>query len=87
MAANANCLFEGGGLMVRDLMGWFGVSANTPSQLGKPMLAALGVDPTELAYSELDLGSPDYLTAARRADIIEFRDRLRGDLAGGNHGL
>ena len=58
-------------------MGWFGVSMNTPSQRGKAMLAAIGVDPTDLAYSGLDLGSPDCLTAARRARIIAERDSLR----------
>lgn len=77
MAAKANGLFEGGGLTAKELMGWFGVGAGTPSQRGKAMLRALGVDTTELAYSELDLGSPDYLTAARRAHIIEIRDRYQ----------
>jgi uncharacterized protein DUF6398 len=79
MAVKANDMFEGGGLAVKDLMGWFGVSANTPSQRGKAMLKAIGVDPGDLAYSGLDLGSPDYLTGARRARIIAARDRLRDD--------
>ena len=51
--------------------------SGSPSQRGKAMLKAIGVDPTDLGYSGLDLGSPDYLTAARRARIIAERDSLR----------
>lgn len=74
MAARANDLL-GGALTAKALMGWFGVSANTPSQRGRAMLAALGVDPADLAYGGLDLGSPEYLTADTRARIIATRDR------------
>ena len=79
MAAKANDALGGGGPTAKDLMGWFGVSVNTPAQRGKAMLRALGVDPTDLGYSGLDLGSPDHLTATRRARIIAARDSLLGD--------
>ena len=77
MAAKANDLFEGGGLTAKALMGWFGVSANTPSQRGKTLLTAIGASPNALSYAGLDLGSPDYLTSRRRARIIAARDRYQ----------
>jgi hypothetical protein len=40
-------------------------------------LRAIGVEATDYAFGPLDLGSPDYLTAARRAEIITARDRYR----------
>ncbi|HET7388418.1 MAG TPA: hypothetical protein VFJ19_17330 [Nocardioidaceae bacterium] len=35
---------------------------------------AIGADPSAQYYG-VELGSPDYLTSGRRADIIEQRDR------------
>jgi hypothetical protein len=60
------------------LLDWFGVSSNTPSQRGKALLKAIGVDAADHTSIRLDLGSPDYLTAARRASVIAQRDLYRG---------
>jgi hypothetical protein len=76
IAAKANDVFADDALTVKALLDWFGVGANTPSQRGKTLLRALGSDPGDIAYGPLDLGSPDYLTAARRAQLITARDRF-----------
>jgi hypothetical protein len=78
IAAKANDVFDTGGLTVKQLLDWFGVSANTPSQRGRTLLEVLGVGAADYAYGPLDLGSPEYLTSARRARIIAARDRYRG---------
>ena len=76
IAAKANDVFADDALTVKALLDWFGVGANTPSQRGKTLLRALGSAPGDIAYGALDLGSPDYLTAARRAQLITARDRF-----------
>lgn len=78
IVAKANDVFDEGGLTVKRLLEWFGVSQNTPSQRGRTLLTAIGVQPADYIYGPLDLGSPEYLTAARRARIIADRDRFRG---------
>ena len=78
IAAKANDVFDEGGLTVKQLLDWFGVSGNTPSQRGRTLLEVLGVRAADHAYGPLDLGSPEYLTARRRAHIIAARDRFRG---------
>jgi hypothetical protein len=78
IAAKANDLFDHGGLTVKQLLDWFGVSANTPSQRGRALLRVIGIEATDYAYGPLDLGSPEYLTATRRAALIEARDRYQG---------
>ena len=78
IAAKANDVFDEGGLTVKQLLDWFGVSANTPSQRGRTLLRAIGVEATDHAFGPLDLGSPEYLTAARRAALIDARDLYRG---------
>ncbi|RBY78961.1 hypothetical protein DQ238_11330 [Geodermatophilus sp. TF02-6] len=77
IVAKANGVFSDSGLAVKDLAGWFGVGATTPAQRAKPILQALGVDPSDFAYGLSPLGSPDHLTAATRAEVIAARDRLR----------
>jgi hypothetical protein len=75
IVAKANDVFEQGPVTVQDLMRTCGAGKGTPSQRGKALLAAVGVDATDYAYDPC-LGSPDYLTAATRTDIVAARDRL-----------
>ena len=74
LVGKANRRFPWGDLQVKDLMAWFGLGAGSASQRSAPMLAAIGVDPYR--PGELELESPDYLTAARRRQLIAERDRL-----------
>ena len=86
IVAKANDVFEAGGLTGKQLLDWFGVAANTPTQRGKSLLRAIGLDQGALSYGQLDLGSPDYLTTARRRSLIEKRDLYgwpAGDLPDG----
>lgn len=64
----------GAGLTVQELLGWFGVKGSV-SQRAEPLLRANGVDPYEL-YGEMELGTPDLLTARRRRATIDLRDHL-----------
>ncbi|SNR31140.1 DUF6398 domain-containing protein [Blastococcus mobilis] len=75
IAGHANRAFDRGTPTVKDLMACVGVRASSPSQRAKPLLRALGIDPDLWAYRESPLGSPEYLTAGRRAEIIAARDR------------
>jgi hypothetical protein len=72
----ANDLFEprtgGLHLQVKDLVRHFGIRGPSLSQRAMPMLRALGAPPS--GPGGVHLGSPDYLTAARRAKIINLRD-------------
>jgi Domain of unknown function (DUF6398) len=67
-------------MLVKDLMGHFGIGQGSVSGRSEPLLRAIGVDPyqTEGMY----LGSPDYLTSARRQRILTLRDRYRAMDAG-----
>jgi hypothetical protein len=60
-------------LQVKELVDHFGIRGPSLSQRSAPMLRAIGAPPS--GYGELNLGSPDYLTATRRAKIIDLRDR------------
>ncbi|HVE63022.1 MAG TPA: DUF6398 domain-containing protein [Mycobacteriales bacterium] len=74
----ANKLFEPDGkpyLLVKDLVGHFGIGQSSVSQRSEPFLRAVGVDPHQ--YGAMNLRSPDYLTSTRRARIIALRDRYR----------
>jgi Domain of unknown function (DUF6398) len=71
----ANDLFPAQ-LLVKDLMEFFKIGKGSISQRSEPLLRAIGVDPRE-RYGPVDLGSPDYLTSARRAQIITLRDHYR----------
>jgi hypothetical protein len=75
----ANKLFEFDGkshhLLVKDLMGHFGMGQGSVSQRSEPLLRAVGVDPHQ--YGAMDLHSPDYLTSTRRTRIIALRDHYR----------
>ncbi|MGH3752469.1 MAG: DUF6398 domain-containing protein [Pseudonocardiaceae bacterium] len=76
----ANKLFELSGaghhLLVKDLVGHFGIGQGSVSQRSEPFLRAVGVDPHH-QYGAMDLRSPDYLTSTRRARIIALRDHYR----------
>ena len=78
IVAKANEVFDDTDLTVKQLLDWFGVSPNTPSQRGRTLLQALRVEAADYPYGPLDLGSPDYLTARRRASLIAARDLYRG---------
>jgi hypothetical protein len=79
MAGKANSLFDREPVTpkraVRDLAEYFGLGGSSVSQRSGPLLRAIGVDPQQ--YGRMDLGSPRYLTGARRARIIAHRDRYR----------
>lgn len=76
IVGKANDVFDHDGFTVKQLLDWFGVSPNTPSQRGRSLLQAIGAAVPE--YGPLHLGSPAYLTAARRAALITDRDLYRG---------
>jgi Domain of unknown function (DUF6398) len=71
----ANDLF-GGKILVKDLVSHFGIGQSSVSQRSAPLLRAIGVDPHH-QYGEMNLGSPDYLTSARRKEILASRDYYR----------
>ena len=76
---HANALFgyqTGSGLLVKDLLAHFGIAQGSVSQRSEPLLRAIGVDPHQ-RYGGMDLGTPRYLVAERRAGIIELRDHYR----------
>ncbi len=63
-------------MLVKDLVGHFGIGQGSVSQRSEPLLRAIGVDPHE-QYGSMNLGSPDYLTSARRERILALRDHYR----------
>lgn len=71
----ANDLFGGGGLLVKDLVGHFGIQQGAVSQRSGPLLRAVGVDPQQ--YGAMNLRSPEYLTSSRRETILARRDHYR----------
>ncbi len=75
----ANDLFvpTGGGMLVKDLLGYFGVRGSI-SQRAATMLGAAGVGDGELSAYRVDLADPRLLVSSRRRRIIEQRDRVSG---------
>jgi uncharacterized protein DUF6398 len=71
----ANHLFTAE-MLVKDLMGHFGIGQGSVSQRSEPLLRAIGVDP-HAQYGDMNLGSPDYLTSGRRERIRALRDQYR----------
>ncbi|MFZ0876520.1 MAG: DUF6398 domain-containing protein [Pseudonocardiaceae bacterium] len=71
----ANDLFRGE-MLVKDLVGHFGMGQGSVSQRSEPLLRAIGVDPHN-QYGSMHLGSPDYLTSSRRERIVALRDEYR----------
>ncbi|MGH3520962.1 MAG: DUF6398 domain-containing protein [Haloechinothrix sp.] len=84
ISGGANDLFRSYGqaprMLVKDLMGHFGLKQSSISSRAKTILRAGGFDADQ--YGSIELGSPDYLTSARRRDIIELRDRYRAAIDG-----
>jgi Domain of unknown function (DUF6398) len=76
IVGKANDLFEyrTGSMQVRDLMSHFGLGQSSISQRAATMLRAGGFDDNTC---DVQLGSPDYLVAARRRRIITTRNRYR----------
>ncbi len=74
VVGKANHVFPYGRLTVKDLMSWCGLPGRSPSQRARVFLQVLGVDPDGFTYGGGALGSPDYLTGARRHRIIAARD-------------
>lgn len=81
IVGKANDLFSpsGRGMLVRDLMGHFGLSS--ASQRAKALLHA-GAFPAD-HYGGVDLGSSEFLVSTRRRRILQQRDRYRALLAEG----
>jgi hypothetical protein len=71
----ANHLFTAE-MLVKDLMGHFGIGQGSVSQRSEPLLRAIGVD-SHAQYGGMNLGSPDYLTSGRRERIRALRDQYR----------
>lgn len=65
---------EGGHVLAKDLMSQFGIMRGGASQRAEALLRASGFDTDT---HRLCLGSPEYLTAQRRRDIMRSRDQLR----------
>ncbi|MBY0291601.1 MAG: hypothetical protein K2X52_31375 [Mycobacteriaceae bacterium] len=71
---NAFGLYYGvGGPQVQELIAHFGIKGS-PSQKASTLLQAGGF---ETQTHDLTLGSPDFLVAARRREIVESRDRYQ----------
>ena len=70
--AKANGWLRPDGLTAKELLACFGVSASV-SQRAKTLLQAAGIG--QFSAYRPQLGSPRYLTAARRRDILDTRDR------------
>ena len=79
LAGHANSLFDREPVTpkraVKDITGHFGSAGKGASTRSGPLLRAIGVEPP--LAGDIDLGSPRYLTAARRARIVARRDRYR----------
>lgn len=69
--ATANDGFLEHGLLVKDMMAYFGI-AGSVSQRANVFLAAVGIDPYQLG--PLNLGTPVFLVSSFRRRIIAFRD-------------
>lgn len=77
--ANGQCELVAGPLRLRsaDIVRHFNIKSS-PSQRAEVMLRAAGFPGHHL---DVELGSPDYLTAERREQIIRRRDELREQIA------
>jgi Domain of unknown function (DUF6398) len=68
-------------VMVKDMMGHFGLRSGSASQRATTFLKAAGMNPEH--YGNIQLGTPDMLVSKRRRDIITARDRYRQALTDG----
>lgn len=76
IAGQANNSFQRQGLYVKDLMAYFGLTG-TVSQRAEVLLRAVGAD---WRYGGHDLGDPELLVAARRAELVDIREYYRARL-------
>jgi Domain of unknown function (DUF6398) len=78
IVGKANELFsaEPGGLQVKELAAHFGLGRGNMSQRSEAFLRAIDVDPHH-RYEGMELETPRYLVARRRAEILEERDHYR----------
>ncbi len=79
----ANDLFStsAGGMYVKELTEWFGITQGSVSPRAATLLRAAGFDGRSFAYQP-SLGTPELLVSGRRRRIIERRDRFREMLEG-----
>jgi hypothetical protein len=70
-----------GELRVKDVTSYFSLGQSGISERGLRVMRAAGI-PAASIYPEVRLGSPGLLVSARRARIIESRDRHRGAESG-----
>lgn len=78
IVGKANDLFGaygGRGMLVKDLMGHFGLRQGGVSQRATALRRAGGFDRDQ--FGNPALGSPDCLVSTRRQEIIEIRDRCK----------
>jgi hypothetical protein len=75
IVGKANDLFTAQ-MLVKDLMGFFGIRQASVSQRSEALLRAIGIDPHD-RYGSMNLRSPDYLTSSRRTQIIALRDQYQ----------
>ena len=75
-----NDLFTTGrGILVKDLMAYFGLAQGGVSQRAETLMKAAGFDPSARQW-DLRLGAPELLVAERRRRMIELRDEYVTDL-------
>jgi hypothetical protein len=82
LIGKANDLFSpyGDRVMVKDLMGHFGLRSGSASQRATTFLKSAGINHEQFG-NVLGLGTPDLLVSGRRRAIITARDRYRAALA------
>lgn len=71
----ANDLFTGGGMYVKDMMQYFGLTQGGVSQRAETMVRAAGYE-MRRGYSDFNLGDLDLLVSSRRRQIMDLRDQL-----------
>lgn len=81
IAGKLNHLFDPGGMLVKDVMSWFGITQGSVSQKATGIRRAAGLPGDAYAWTYgVKAGDASLLISARRAAIIARRDRL---LSGG----
>ena len=76
LAGKVNGLFtpSGGGLLVKDVLAWFGITHGSVAQRATSLRAAAGL-PGSPRASSVRFADPGLLTSFRRSELIEIRDR------------
>src|SRR3954465_7303706 len=84
IVAKANDVFDQGGLTVKQLLDWFGVSANTPSQRGRTLLRTIGLDAADHPYGPPPLRPPAARAPPRARRPRDCRPAARRRPGGGS---